>query len=87
MVPASPEGSWAAQGLSGAASTRFLLVTFALIFMMSITGLALSAFFGTDDEIFHDAIRIVGIGGPASAVGNSASNAIARWRAGPEAQK
>lgn len=68
-------------------STRFLIVTFGLIFAMSITGLILSAFFGVDDALFHDAIRIVGIGGPASAVGNSASDAISRWRAGPEGQQ
>lgn len=64
-------------------STRFLLITFVIIFLMAVTGLILSALFETDDSIFRDAIRIIGIGGPASTGASAASDAIGKWRSTP----
>lgn len=58
--------------------TRILLVTFALIIFLAVTGMVLTAFLDADDSLFHDAIRIIGIGGPASTGADSISGAIGR---------
>lgn len=57
-----------------------MLVTFLIIFAMAVAGLVLAALFDTDDSIFRDAIRIIGIGGPASTGASAASDAIGKWR-------
>lgn len=59
-------------------STRILFVTFGLIVLLAILGLVLSALLGVNDDIFHDAIRIIGIGGPASASTNAIADVLAR---------
>lgn len=58
--------------------TRILIVTFGLIIFLAITGMILTAFLDADDSLFHDAIRIIGIGGPASTGADSISGAIGR---------
>ncbi len=65
---------------------RVLLVTFAIIAFLAIIGLILGSLFDTNDDIFHEAIRIIGIGGPAGSGVNSVSDAMAKWRTIPPPQ-
>ncbi len=68
------------QSLWDDSTFRILMITFALIVGLAILGFILATWFGGADDIFHEAMRIIGVGGPAGAGVNGASNAIEKWR-------
>lgn len=58
--------------------TRVLIVTFVLIVFLAVIGGVMTALLGIQDTLFRDAIRIVGIGGPASTSADSIAGAVGR---------
>lgn len=53
-----------------------LMIIFAIVAILAITGVFLQAFLGTSSDLIKEAMRIIGYGGPAGSAANTAADAI-----------
>lgn len=69
------------------AGFRILIICFVLIILLAVVGTLFQHFLAVDDGLFHDAMRLIGIGGPTGTASNAAADAVKTWRASatPEA--
>ena len=73
------------QELLDSHSFRLLMITFALVIALAIIGSLMVYFFHTTDDIFHEAMRIIGLSGTAGTGTQAVSDGIAKWRQIPTA--
>lgn len=59
-----------------------LLICFGLVVALAIVGAIMAHYFGPEVmDLFRDAMRIIGIGGPTGTATNAAADAVKTWRA------